>query len=312
MMKKSQEKEKITNVESFKKLSKEERRKIREKKRKETGFPTKMNMYLWFVLFFAGIVNFFDGWCTITITLAMGGFERGISLNLRQFTNPDLFTYFDLAGSPVMMGIILSIAGIGVVASVSFKYLVDKYGRRPLTIWTAIAFTTFTSLTAFSPPGFDGLIIFLILRIFANYFLSADIVVIIMAEESPDHLRGRLLGMILAMGTIGGVACGIIQATGIRIQISPGMILTTWQSLFFLTSIGYFFIIPLFFFLKETKRFTAMKKYEDWRKKKGLKPKTGWLVPLSKKYSRVMVFGCVTGFLGTLIAFAQITFFALY
>jgi MFS family permease len=173
-------------------------------------------------------------------------------------------------------------------------------------------------LTAFSPP--NGLIIFLILRILANYFLSADIVTIIIAEESPNNIRGRLIGVVLAANAIGGMACGIIQTLGFRIPI-PGPwgfagsvigSMTVWQSLFFLTIIGYIFVIPLFLFLKETKRFAAMKKYEDWRKKKGLKPKTGWFVPLQKKYARGMVTGMIVGFLAQLIYFAQVTFFALY
>ncbi|NVM05071.1 MAG: MFS transporter, partial [Candidatus Helarchaeota archaeon] len=257
---KEEEKAKITNLEAFKKLPKEERKKIREKRRIEAGLPSKMNFYLWFVLFFAGIVTFFDGWCTLAITLAMGSFAGGADL-LEQFTNPDLFTYFGLTASPVMMGIILSIAGTGVVAAVSFKYFVDKYGRRPLTLITAIPFITFSVFTAFVPPNREGLILFLILRICANYFLSADVVTIIIAEESPNHLRGRLIAMVLAMNAIGGFACGMIQATGIKISFPWGTTLGTWQSLFFLTSIGYFFIIPLFFFLKETKRFNQMKIY---------------------------------------------------
>ncbi|NVM03690.1 MAG: MFS transporter, partial [Candidatus Helarchaeota archaeon] len=276
------------------------------------GVPTKMNKYLWFVLIFAGIVNFFDGWCSIAITLAMSGIGGGINLDFRRITNPDFFTYFDIAGNPVTMGIVLSIAGIGVMASVSFKYLVDKHGRRPLTLWTSIAFITFSVLISFSPPGSDGLVIFLIFRILANYFLSADIVVLIMAEEAPNDLRGSLIGMVLALGAIGGIACGIIQATGMRVQISSEILLTTWQSIFFLTSIGYFFIIPLFFFLKETKRFDAMKKYEEWRKKRGLKPKIGWFTPWKKEFRRVMILGSIIGFLGTLVGFAQLTFFALY
>ncbi|MFX0139463.1 MAG: MFS transporter [Candidatus Hodarchaeota archaeon] len=281
-------------------------------KNKKKACSSKMNKYLWFVLIFAGIVTFFDGWCSVAISLALGSYKGTFELNLEQFLNPDLFTYFGIAGNPVTMGIILSIAGIGVVAAVSFKYLVDKYGRRPLTLFTSIAFITFSILTAFSPPGSDGLIYFLIVRILANFFLTADIVTIIMAEEAPNDLRGRLISLVLAMNAIGGMACGIIQVTGIRVRILPYITLTTWQSIFFLSSIGYFFIIPLFFFLKETKRFEAMKKYEKWRKKKGLKPKTGWLAPLKKEYRRVLVLGCVVGFLGTLLSFAKLRFFALF
>ncbi|MFX0136473.1 MAG: MFS transporter, partial [Candidatus Hodarchaeota archaeon] len=310
---KEEEKAKITDLEAFKKLPKDERKTIREKRRAEAGLPMKMNLYLWFVLFFASVVTFFDGWCTLAITLAMGSFAGGVDL-LEQIFNPDLFTYFGITASPVMMGIILSIAGTGVVVAVSFKYFVDKYGRRPLTLITAVPFITFSVFTAFVPPSRTGLILFLILRICANYFLSADVVTIIIAEESPDHLRGRLVSLVLAMNAVGGFACGMIQATGIRIPFAGawGPTLSTWQSLFFLTSVGYLFVIPLFLFLKETKRFIQMKKYEEWRAKKGLKAKAGWFAPLQKKYARGMVSGMVVGFLAQLIYFAQVTFFALY
>jgi MFS family permease len=313
MLKKDEEKVEKIDTESIKKLSKEERRKVREKKREDSILPSKMSIYLWFLLIFAGVVTAFDGWCTATVTLAMGSFVGQFDI-YQQITNPDLFTYFGLSGSPVMMGVILSFAGIGVILAVSFKYLVDKFGRRPLTLLTAVPFITFSVLTAFSPPGSKGLVFFLICKIFANYFLSADIVTIIVAEESPNHLRGRLVGFVLATNAIGMSLCAGIQILGIRVPISGpwGPVMTTWQSMFFLTIIGYIFIVPLFFFLKETKLFKGMKKYEKWRKKKGLKLKTGWFAPLQKKYARPMILSCVVGFLGTLISFAQVTFFALY
>ncbi|NVM05077.1 MAG: MFS transporter [Candidatus Helarchaeota archaeon] len=305
---KEEEKTRITK-DTSKDLSREARKKLREKRRAETSPATKMTLYLWFVLFFAGVVTFFDGWCTLAITLAMGNVGEQIDI-LQQ--NQGLFEHFGISNNPVMMGIILSIAGSGVVLAVSFKYFVDKYGRRPLTLITAVCFITFTTLTGLTPRGTIGLVIFLILRIFANYFLSADIVTIIMAEESPNHLRGRLIGVVLATNTVGGFICGIIQMIGIEITLPGGIELTTWQSLFFLSSFGFIFIIPMFFFLKETWRFKGMKKYEDWRKKKGLTSKVGWSVPLRKQYARAMILGCIMGFLITLIYFAQVTYFGLY
>lgn len=313
-----EEETKISSILVSKKPLKEERRKTREKKKAQTGPPLKMNLYLYFVLFFAGIVTFFDGWCTLAITLAMGSIGGGggggqIDL-LQQIINPDLFSYFGLSLNRVMMGFLLSISGIGIVLAVSFKYFVDKYGRRPLALITAVAFITFSTLTGLSPPGPSGIIVFLSIRIFADYFLSADIVTIIIAEESPDHLRGRLVGVVLASNTAGGFICGIIQMVGVRIPISGawGPSLSTWQSLFFLTSFGYIIIIPMFFFLKETWRFNSMKKYEQWRKNKGLKSKIGWFVPLQKQYYRPMTLGSIMGFLTNLIYFAQVTFFGLY
>ncbi|MFX0137467.1 MAG: MFS transporter [Candidatus Hodarchaeota archaeon] len=301
-----------------KKLTREERKKIREKRKAESGFPTKMTGYLWFLLIFSNIVSFFDGWGTTAIMLAMSGWGSPFNLQntLTQIHsgNYDLFAYFNISNQPVVMGIILSIAGIGVVAAVSFKFLVDKFGRRPLTLVTAVAFITFAFLTAFSPPGSPGLIYFLIVRMVANYFLSADVVVIIMAEESPDHLRGRLTGIVMALSNLGGFACGIMQLFGIRVPIAGpwGSTMTVWQSLYFMNIIGFILIIPLFFFLKETKRFEAMKKYENWRKKRGLQQKTGWMVPLQRKYLRPMALGMIAGFLVMVITYAQVTFFGYY
>ncbi|NVM02204.1 MAG: MFS transporter, partial [Candidatus Helarchaeota archaeon] len=306
---------KIVKNELSEKLSRKERRKIREQRKADSGFPTKMTRYLWFLLIFSNIVSFFDGWGTTAIMLAMSGWGSPLNLQnaFRQFLTGDfdLFTYFNISNQPVVMGIILSIAGIGVVAAVSFKFLVDKFGRRPLTLITAVLFMTFAFLTAFSPPGSPGLIYFLIVRMVANYFLSADVVVIIMAEESPDHLRGRLTGVVMALSNLGGFACGIMQLFGIRVRIF-GAYLTVWQSLYFMNIIGFILIIPLFFFLKETKRFEAMQKYENWRKKKGLKTKTGWSVPLQSKYLRPMALGMIAGFLVMVITYAQVTFFGYY
>jgi MFS family permease len=319
-------KEVVTEVgeNTIKKLSKEERRKAIEKRRDKKGFlalPSKMTGYLWFVLIFANIVSFFDGWGSIAIMLAMAGWgQTNLLRNFQQIGNPDLFTYFGLSNAPVIMGVVLSIAGIGVVAAVSFKFLVDKFGRRPLTLYTAVAFLFCALATAFSPPGPEGLLYFLIFRILANYFLSGDVVVIIIAEESPDHLRARLMGVVIGMSSIGGVACGIIQTLKIRVPIpNPWGFsfnwlgsMTVWQSLYFINIVGFVLIIPLFFFLKETKRFKAMKKYEDWRVKKGLKPKTTWFAPLKKKYIRPMALGMIGGFLFQVIYSAQVMFFGLY
>ncbi len=322
MTEKDEVKEIIADPESVKKLEKEERKKSRKKRREEEEkimFPTKMTRYIWFVIIFASIVNGFDSWCTVAITLAMGSLVETYDI-LGSLTNPNLFVYFGLAGSPVTMGVILSIAGTGVIAATSFKYLVDKYGRRPLTLWTCILFTAFSVLTAFAPATSTGLVIFLIFRVCSNYFLAADVVIIIVAEESPNHLRGRLIGIVFALSAFGGTACGMVQSAGVRIPIAGpwgfngawSSHMTVWQSMFFLSIIGYLFIIPLFLFLKETGPFKVMKKYEDWRKKKGLKPKTGWFTPLQRKYARGMAAGCVVGFLAQLMAYAQGTFFAIY
>ncbi|MFX1452463.1 MAG: MFS transporter [Promethearchaeota archaeon] len=322
MTEKAEEQENIADLESEKKIERQKRRKARKMKQEEEEkimFPTKMTRYIWFVIFFASIVNGFDTWCSTAITLAMGSLVETYDI-LGSIKNPNLFTYFGLAGSPVMLGVILSIAGTGVIAATSFKYLVDRYGRRPLTLLTAVFFTLFSVLTAFAPATSNGLIIFLIFRVCSNYFLAADVVVIIVAEESPNHLRGRLIGIVFALSAFGGTACGMVQAAGVRIPIrgpwGPGGFpmdyMTVWQSMFFLSIIGYLFIIPLFFFLRETGPFKVIKKYEDWRKKKGLKPKTGWFTPLQWKYARGMAAGCVVGFLAQLMAYAQGTFFAIY
>ncbi len=322
MTEKDEVKEKLVDPESIKELEKEKRKKSRKKRREEEQkimFPTKMTRYIWFVIIFASLVNGFDSWCSVALNLAMGSLVENYDI-LGKLTNPNLFVYFGLAGSPVTMGVILSIAGTGVIAATSFKYLTDKYGRRPLTLLTAILFTAFTVLTAFAPATSEGLLIFLTFRVCSNFFLAADVVIIIVAEESPNHLRGRLIGIVFALSALGGTACGLVQSAGVRIPI-PGpwgfggswsSHMTVWQSMFFLSIIGYLFIIPLFFFLKETGPFKVMKKYEDWRKKKGLKPKTGWFTPLQRKYARGLTVGCVIVFLAQLMYFSQGTFFALY
>ena len=185
-----------------------------------------------------------------------------------------IYDWFGFSPESFQVALIFVIGGLGIVSSIIFKYLADRYGRRPLYLITATGFIFFTVITPFIPAGYDYFPLFLLVRFFAELFLAADLVVVIMTEEAPDQERGRLVGITISMNFIGLAMVAISHQMG---NIFPMLFKNSWQSLFFLPVVGFFFIIPIYFKMKETNRFLKMKKYLQWKRRKGLKlRKTSW------------------------------------
>ena len=241
--------------------------------------------YIWTLAIFASMVNFFDGWATAVISFALP-FEPGA-------LEHTIYNWFDFSPESFSVALIFVIGGLGVVSSIIFKYLADHYGRKPIYLITATGFITFTVLTALIPAGAEYFPLFLTVRFFAELFLAADLVVVIMTEESPNESRGKLVGITVSMNFIGLAMIAISNRMG---NILPGLFADTWQTMFFLPIIGIFFIIPIYFKMKETNRFVRMKKYLDWKRRKGMKhKKSGWFAPFKKEHSRAFMLCVIPG-----------------
>ena len=146
-------------------------------------FGTRSTTYLVSLTVFASMVNFFDGWATAIISFALP-----IDPKYEGAENT-LYDWFQFSPESFYVALIFVIGGLGVVSSIIFKYLADRFGRRPIYLITASGFTIFTVLTAFIPAGIEFFPMFLTVRFFAELFLAADLVVVIMTEEAPDQRR---------------------------------------------------------------------------------------------------------------------------
>jgi len=289
------------------KMVKQEENPKREKKKRPGlfDFGIRSRRYIWLLSIFASMVNFFDGWATSVISFALP-----IDPKYEAAGELTIYDWFGFSPESFEVALIFVIGGLGVVSSIIFKYLADKYGRRPLYLITATGFIFFTVITPFIPAGYDYFPLFLLVRFFAELFLAADLVVVIMTEEAPDQERGRLVGITVSMNFMGLAMVAISHHMG---NIFPMLFASTWQSLFFLPVVGFFFIIPIYFKMKETNRFVKMKKYIQWKKRKGLKlKKTSWFTPLRKEYSRAFMLCVIPGICITMLMMVVIQWMPLF
>ena len=219
-----------------------------------------------------------------------------------------IYGYFGFSPTSFQVALIFIIGGLGVMSSIIFKNLADRYGRRPLYMITATGFVTFSVLTAFVPPGIQYFPLFLFIRFIASMFLAADLVIVIMAEEAPNKSRGRLVGLTVSINALGLAAAVMVHFLDIRI-----LNFNSWQSLLFLSGLGFFFIIPIYFKMKETNRFTKMQKYQNWKRERGLKVKqVSWRDPLQKKYMRPFMISVISGIGGAWIMAVAVTWVPMF
>jgi putative MFS transporter len=156
----------------------------------------------------------------------------------------------DLGGSESQAGVIRAVVGIGAVLGFVLAAQGDRIGRRRLLLITVVGYTIATMATALAP----NLTWLAGSQFIAEIFLQGEwaVAITIIVEEFPHEHRGRALGAVTAMGTLGGMSVGVLAFLGL--QDTP----LDWRA-FYLVG-----IIPLIAVaigrrsLLETRRFTAV------------------------------------------------------
>jgi putative MFS transporter len=157
----------------------------------------------------------------------------------------------DLGGTETEAGVIRAITSVGTVLAFFLAAQADRIGRRRLLLITIVGYTAATALTALSP----GLIALTAAQFLAQVFLGAEwaVAVTIVVEEFPRRDRGRALGIVTSMNTLGGIAVGFLAFAGL------GDTALGWRA-FYLVG-----LIPLIVVavgrrnLMETERYTAVR-----------------------------------------------------
>lgn len=89
----------------------------------------------------------------------------------------------------------------------------DRWGRRPVLLWSIIGYTVFTTLTACS----WNLWSFAAFQFGAQVFIGAEfgVAVTLLAEEVPRAERGRALSRLLLFSPLGAILAGLLLAIGL-------------------------------------------------------------------------------------------------
>jgi len=129
----------------------------------------------------------------------------------------------DLGGSEADAGWIRAITQLGAVAGFLLAGQADRIGRKRLLLITIVGYTATTALTAVSP----GLIWLTVAQFGAGVPRCGvggrdhD-----RRRGVPRGHRGRALGIVTSMNTLGGIFVGVLAFVGLR-DLGPG-----WRSFF--------------------------------------------------------------------------------
>ncbi len=130
----------------------------------------------------------------------------------------------DLGGSEADAGWIRGITALGGVLAFVLAGQADRIGRKRLLLITIAGYTAATVLTALSP----GLLWLTAAQFLAQMFLGAEwaVAITIVVEEFPREHRGKTLGIVTSMNTLGGIFVGVLAFLGLQ-NLGPG-----WRTFF--------------------------------------------------------------------------------
>jgi putative MFS transporter len=120
----------------------------------------------------------------------------------------------DLGASERDAGIVRAVTALGTVVAFVLAARADRVGRKRLLLVTVAGYTVATAATALAP----GLIWLTTAQFFAQVFLGAEwaVAITIVVEEFPREHRGRALGIVTSMNTLGGIFVGPWRRSGSR------------------------------------------------------------------------------------------------
>jgi len=182
----------------------------------------------WRVFLITATAGVFDNYDRALLSLALKQIQRGLTI------------------SEEALGTVLSVIRIGYVFSLFVTPLADVFGRRRLLLYTVVAYTVFTGLSA-AAPNKD---VFTLWQMLARAFAGAEgtVALVILSEEVDAGVRGWAIGLLSALASI-GYGTAAIAFAGIN-----GMPYG-WRGLYALALIPLVLIIPLRRVLPESRRF---------------------------------------------------------
>ena len=157
----------------------------------------------------------------------------------------------DLGGTEAEAGWIRALVGLGAVVAFLLSAQADRIGRRRLLLITIVGYTASAAATAIAP----NLAWLAAAQFVAQVFLGAEwaVAVTIVVEDFPPHERGRALGIVTSMNTLGGILVGVLAFIGL--QSTP----LGWRAFFVVGLIPLVLIAIGRRSMRETERYEAVR-----------------------------------------------------
>ncbi len=227
----SMSKDKLTRRKEF-----EEKQLLRLLKEKGKG------RYAWYLAVLIGLILLVD---------LLDNFVTGVNANVTScyitefFVNGHLFgkTYTYEEGLALNNTFNLLGYVIGLIVPF-YKALGDKIGRKPLFVMSTLGMALGLIIIYFS----RSYLLFLIGSFIISFFISHDIQIIYILEESPSAKRATIYSILKGLGCLGTFFIPLLRSTVMKND--P----TLWRNIYLLPGIaGILISILVFFFAKESK-----------------------------------------------------------
>ncbi len=155
--------------------------------------------------------------------LALAIFFAGYASAISVVSLEDLAESFGVSGQATAAQRPTAAIGLGSILALALCRLADQKGRRKLLLFSMVAASIFTGLTAMA----GSITVFTLLQLVARAFLSAQFIlaVTVLVEEFPPHRRGGAVGAVMACG-----ALGLPAAAGLHSALADSVL--GWRALY--------------------------------------------------------------------------------
>jgi MFS family permease len=154
------------------------------------GRAPDMTRRQWRVLGLVSAASFFEMYDLYLFALALKQIQAGLGI------------------AEAELGLLGSIVRFGALPAFGVALVADRLGRRPVLLFTILAYTLLTGATAFSPNAAT----FVVLQFFARTFAVAEalLAVVVIAEELDPEVRGWGIGAFAAIQACGAGAAALL------------------------------------------------------------------------------------------------------
>ncbi|MGH9188069.1 MAG: MFS transporter [Acidimicrobiales bacterium] len=181
--------------------------------------------------------------------LVSAAFFEGYDISILALLLPNIQSTFGV--SEAVLGVTRIPIELGLFAAFFIARLSDRFGRRPMLIWSVVGYTIFTFLTAFSWDIWSFAFFQFATRVFLGTEFAVGVTMIV--EEYPTGRRGRALGTLLTFEALGTIVVGFLLVAGLQ---KTGL---EWRA-FYLIGLAPLLVLAVYRRrLQETQRFLEAK-----------------------------------------------------
>ena len=225
---------------------------------------------------------------------AMGGLLFDYDWVVIGGAKPFYELYFDITDSPVMQGVAMTTALVGcLIGAMVAGGAADKYGRKPLLMFSAVLFT----VSAVATGLFNDFTLFNIARFIGGVGIgvASALAPMYIAEVSPADIRGRMVSlnqMTIVLGILAAQVVNMLLARDTSVAAEQAWnVEWGWRWMFWAETLPAALFLLMSFFIPESPVFLKVNgerlEVKDGRKEAGL----GEL--FQHKYGKVLLLGLV-------------------